>query len=208
MWKTVIEQLLKLSLLVSVCIGVQINAASAGSNDTRISLRHPALSALGFAQLNVTLNPALAPGETLEVYSNGQLAAGVKTAGFGIKRAAFHIWLVDDGAVEVRILDASGNTVATKASKIPSDAPRGKSLPPLKQTADRPSVSLLRARKNKVMFRLQHGLAPGRTGYVDLKGDSGSLTLKAKPYLYKKANITFYLDRDPGNLKLASTRSE
>ncbi|HHJ14846.1 MAG TPA: hypothetical protein ENJ79_10850 [Gammaproteobacteria bacterium] len=207
MWKTIFSRWFRVSLLAWAGVGAQIHLAVAGTDDPRITFRHPALAG-NFASLNVMLNPALAPGETLDVYSNGHLAARIKGTGLGIERVAFYIALVDDGAIEARILDGSGNTLITRTTTIPSDVPRLKNPPPVEQTMDRPSVNRVMARKNKVMLELQHGLAPGRTGHISLKSETGSLNLKVTPYIWKKAKLIFWLDRDAGKMAVTDTRAE
>ncbi len=187
--------------------GIPPKTTFAKMNEARISIKHPSLVENSYiVPLNFTLTPTLAPGETLEIYSNGYLAFSFSPGGFGIQRTAFGVQLVGDRTIAARILDASGNMVAANAVTIATMRPPAERPALPRHTIEQaPVVSALKVRENRVKFQLKQRLALGRTGHVYLRSDFGSLSIMVTAYAARSFYVGFYPDRNPGSLEVIST---
>jgi hypothetical protein len=192
------------------------NIAFGDAGADRIDLRYPAVAENpANLAVGIMLDPPLMPGQTLNIYCNGQLANSIKASGFSVKRYNPGLRLAGNGMIEVRILDQQGQVLASKSVKpevltaLP-ESPIPASRHPLPEPfvkAKRPSV---RKRSNgdiSVKVSVEHALKLGQVGYIDFKSSAGTVTVSLTPYSVPRRYLNFILDRDPGSFEV-STRLE
>ena len=163
--------------------------------DDRMKIRAPDVAENGnVVPVSVKLFSPMFPGQTLKIFSNGELATSVRTVGLSITTFSTRVRMFGSGAIEVRLADQNDQVVlnARKAVQINIAATVPESGNPKTNVRKR-----VRGKTLKSLFTNKMA-AFGHIRQVDFHSAIGVLTVHATPLMSSKSISCLYCDPGPG----------
>lgn len=174
--------------------------SSAAFANEQISVRAPDIAENGaVVPVSITLASPMMSGETLNIFSNGNLAASVYPDGLSITSFSTRVRMMGSGVIRVQLTRQQGNVIEaekhvhiTLGATIPDS---GSSAVRLRQ----------RVRDNVVKVLFTNRMAgSGHIRQMNFQSNIGMVTVEATPYMSQNPYVSFTATENLGRVNITT----